>query len=326
VADAGRVEIDRGGEEKPQAVKVALNDGGESGAIVPATGPRLLNPAELALLTSAKTKAEAAAAVKAAKAALQLSVEASAEARKAATDLKSAQASLTAAEAKLAAVEKAAAVAQSAEAEEKVAADRAAAEEALGEARKRAEDAKAFEAIKWDAAFAASVSSREADEARDAAEAAAQDAYRALEPISVFVSRKEGRLYARQRWKPLFDVPIAIRDPDLPIGTHLFVAMEPVQEEASLRWMAVTVPEADLRRTAGRNARDKNRKSGLDVELAQQSMPPETAAGALSRIDIPAEALQLISGRTWTGASLIISDHAMSNETGLYTDFIVQTR
>jgi len=113
------------------------------------------------------------------------------------------------------------------------------------------------------------------------------------------------------------------RNPELPIGTHLLVAMEPAHEGAPLRWMAVTVPET------GAAAKEKPRNGGRAGQVqaeAAASSPRETAAGALSRIEIPAEALQRISDRTWTGASLTISDHAMSNETGTYTDFIVLTR
>ena len=35
---------------------------------------------------------------------------------------------------------------------------------------------------------------------------------------------------------------------------------------------------------------------------------------------------EFIAERLWTGASLIISDQGISNETGTYTDFIVLTR
>ena len=41
---------------------------------------------------------------------------------------------------------------------------------------------------------------------------------------------------------------------------------------------------------------------------------PETASGALDRIEIPADAAQRISELLWTGGTLIISDVAMSDE------------
>ena len=56
------------------------------------------------------------------------------------------------------------------------------------------------------------------------------------------------------------------------------------------------------------------------------SVSPETASGALDRIELPAEARQRIAELLWTGASLIVSDHPRSYEMGEYTDFIVLTR
>jgi hypothetical protein len=52
----------------------------------------------------------------------------------------------------------------------------------------------------------------------------------------------------------------------------------------------------------------------------------ETATSALNRFELPAEAKRFIEERLWIGASLIVSDEGISNETGTYTDFIVLTR
>src|SRR5215831_5855573 len=41
-------------------------------------------------------------------------------------------------------------------------------------------------------------------------------------PISVFVSRKLSKLFVRQGFTPLFDVPVKIQNPAEPIGTHVF--------------------------------------------------------------------------------------------------------
>ena len=64
-----------------------------------------------------------------------------------------------------------------------------------------------------------------AEEARVEAEEAAHALARP-EPVSVFISRKTQRLYVRQAFEPIFDIPITIRDTDLPIGTHVFTALE----------------------------------------------------------------------------------------------------
>ena len=54
--------------------------------------------------------------------------------------------------------------------------------------------------------------------------------------------------------------------------------------------------------------------------------PAPTAANALERIDIPAEARTRITELMKPGSSLIISDDRASPETGKHTDFIVQAR
>ena len=71
--------------------------------------------------------------------------------------------------------------------------------------------------------------------------------------------------------------------------------------------------------------RSRGAASRQPVEVAP-ARPHETAAGALDRVDMPEETRQFISERLWTGASIIISDQGISNETGAYTDFIVLAR
>jgi hypothetical protein len=54
--------------------------------------------------------------------------------------------------------------------------------------------------------------------------------------------------------------------------------------------------------------------------------PRETAASVLEHFELAPETKALISDRLWAGASIIVSDHDASHETGKYTDFIVLTR
>ena len=49
---------------------------------------------------------------------------------------------------------------------------------------------------------------------------------RDLEPVSVFISRKTQRLYVRQAFQPILEIPVTVRDADRPIGTYIFTAME----------------------------------------------------------------------------------------------------
>jgi hypothetical protein len=164
------------------------------------------------------------------------------------------------------------------------------------------------------------------DEAKAAADAAMlAEAPRKPGTISVFVSRKTGRLYVRQNYQPLFDVPVAIRDPDRPLGTHVFTALDVDKDGTTLRWSVVTMrdeatPRAEVVTHHGRKSRHERERE----EIVEQRASP-SASEALNRVDMPAEAVERISEMMSPGSSLIISDQPMSGETGRDTDFIVLT-
>jgi hypothetical protein len=219
----------------------------------------------------------------------------------------------------------------------------AAAETRLGthisaEAKEQAEDAKAKAAVKiaelqlqWDAANAdlqqrldAVTSAREAagaaETARAAAAEAARQAERELQPISVLISRKTQRLYVRQAFKPILESPVTIADSDRPIGTHVFTAIERSTDAANLRWSAVSLgggrpPSATV------EPHDRARaNSGRDAEPVPAD--PGGAKAALDRITVPQDALDRI-GNITPRSSLIVTDEALSPETGKGTEFVV---
>jgi hypothetical protein len=136
-------------------------------------------------------------------------------------------------------------------------------------------------------------------------------------PISVFVSRKLSRLFVRQGFTPLFDVPVKIQNPEQPLGTHVFTAMDSQNAGTSIRWTVVSLPE-QLPPAKKREARIKQ-----IVATAPSVMLPDKANEALDRIEIPREAIEQISQLLTPGSSLIISDYGISDETGTDTDFIV---
>jgi hypothetical protein len=138
---------------------------------------------------------------------------------------------------------------------------------------------------------------RKADTAR-----AASEAKLALEPVSIYVSRTTQKLYVRRpTQKPapdgggvVFDatieVPVNIRNPDTPIGTHVFTAV--ARNESGLRWTAVTIDHGD-------NARS-----------------------ALDRITIPQDVLDRIAPTALPRSSIVISDEPLSKETNYRTEFV----
>jgi hypothetical protein len=140
-------------------------------------------------------------------------------------------------------------------------------------------------------------------------------------PISVFVSRKSSKLFVRQGFSPLFDVAVKIENPEEPLGTHVFTAMEFQSEGAPIRWTVVSIPEESPRMSGG--ARKEREAPAKQTALSVPS--PDKANAALNRIEIPQDAVERISKLLTPASSLIISDNGFSHETGKDTDFIVVT-
>jgi hypothetical protein len=145
-------------------------------------------------------------------------------------------------------------------------------------------------------------------------------AHQKAAPISIFVSRKSSRLFVRQGFTPLFDVPVSIQTPEEPLGTHVFTATEFQSEGETFRWTVVSIPE--------KSTRTPSRPRVLGKQIAETTTPassPGKANAALDRIEIPQDVIERISALMTPGSSLIISDYAISEETGKDTDFIVVT-
>jgi L,D-transpeptidase catalytic domain len=152
--------------------------------------------------------------------------------------------------------------------------------------------------------------------------APAGGAAKKIVPISVFVSRKLSKLFVRQGFTPLFDVPVKIQNPEEPLGTHVFTAMEFQNEGAAIRWSVVSVPEEFPRMSEG--ATKEREAPAKQTALSVPS--PDKANAALNRIEIPQDTVERISELLTPASSLIISDNGFSHETGKDTDFIVVTR
>ena len=285
---------------------------------------RLLDPFRLAHARKLKAQATQIAADKAVKPAFDVATEKSAEASRASEELRRAEAALPEAAEGLLEARAQMVRAQTPEAEDQARPAIAVAEQALDLAEKRLAAAKLAESAVSDAAFAAARAARDAE---DAARAALDDARRAnagTEPVSIFVSRKEARVFVRQGFVPLHDEPISIVEPGRPLGTHVYTAIEAKDGGAALRWIGVTVPSNPPEPEA-----DRSRKSGArDQRAAIPSAAPDAsnAAGALERIELPEATRKLVADRLWPGASLTISDFGISGETGKGTDFIVLTK
>jgi hypothetical protein len=155
---------------------------------------------------------------------------------------------------------------------------------------------------KLDAAVAAKDALKAAETKKADTARAATEARLALEPVSVYISRATQKLYVRRNThKPapdgggeVFDtsieVPVTIRDPDKPIGTHIFTAM--ARKDQGLRWSAVTIDNGD-------DAKD-----------------------ALDRIVIPQDLLDRLAATAVPRSSIVVSDEPLSRETNYRTEFV----
>lgn len=185
------------------------------------------------------------------------------------------------------------------------------ADSALAEATAKLEQARtAFAASDSDRADA----DRRLDEAKTTAAAAAtaqREAERRVTPVSVLISKKDRRIYVRQGLSPLFDAPIEIREPDAPLGSHLYIATAAKEDGSSLKWSVVSMPEARTERR--KNLASADAKADISWDWRPGGASPSEA---LERVDIPNDIRDRIAERLWTGASLIISDQPVSSETG----------
>lgn len=147
--------------------------------------------------------------------------------------------------------------------------------------------------------------------------------------VAVFISRKDKKLYVRQGFTPLFDTPVTIENPDQPLGTHVFTALEFTDNGAGMRWNVITMPSETPR--AAKSSKTTRTRAGRRApepapKQAVAPPPPPPAAEVLSRINIPQEAIDRIGQLLIPGSSLVISDQGPGTETGRGTDFIVVTR
>ena len=148
--------------------------------------------------------------------------------------------------------------------------------------------------------------------------------------VAVFISRKDGKLYVRQNFKPLFDVPVMIAPSDRLLGTHVFTAEVDKNDPNLLRWSVVSLPVTA--RNAQKNDEDervaRRRKVAGAIPAETRPLPvPNSAAEALDRITVPPEAIARIAEALTTGASIVVSDQGINGgETGEGTDFIVRLR
>jgi lipoprotein-anchoring transpeptidase ErfK/SrfK len=146
--------------------------------------------------------------------------------------------------------------------------------------------------------------------------------------IAAFVSRKDSKLYVRQNFSPLFEVPVTVAPSDRPLGTHVFTAQVDKNDANVLHWSVVSLP-APARYAEARDEDERASRRRRIAGAAQNKVipAPNSPVEALDRLTIPPDAMAKISEALSTGGSIIVSDQGISSgETGAGTDFIVSLR
>jgi lipoprotein-anchoring transpeptidase ErfK/SrfK len=140
-------------------------------------------------------------------------------------------------------------------------------------------------------------------------------------PVSVFVSRRDSRIYVRKGMQPVFDAPVTIAQPSEPMGTHVFTAASDAGA-GKLRWMVVSPTTTE----ANAEAR-VSRRRGRTVEAPASPSSTRAASAALDRIGMSQETMDRINGLVAVGASLILSDAGLGRTAAVPdTDFSVVLR
>lgn len=294
------------------------------GNVVPSAidHPLLFQPKAGPGATAALAAAASAAADEAASNANQASlaaIAASREAQRATISVRKVEILKLKAEAQLAAIERALASAASPDAKQQADDATAKVTAQIGELETQLASAKADLQPKLDAAGAAREVAITSENARLLAAGAARKAARDIEPVSVFISRRTRHLYVRQSFQPILEIPVTIRDADRPIGTHIFTATE--RTSTGLQWSVVSL-------VGGHHDGGGDEPSGLlrkghDRDVGTMTTDLESAKAALDRIAIPQDTVDRIAELVSPRSSIIISDEALSSETGKGTDFVV---
>src|SRR6204780_3300734 len=161
--------------------------------------------------------------------------------------------------------------------------------------------AKADLKAEQDAAVAAEAAAKATEAKRVATASAATAAKLAGGPVSIYISRATQKLYVRRdthkKWSDggeLYDFsqefPVTIKDPDKPLGTHIFTAV--ARDGGGLHWTEVSIDNGD------------------------------SAKNALDRITFPQAVLDKIAPTAVPLSSIIISDEPLSSETNYRTEFV----
>lgn len=125
-----------------------------------------------------------------------------------------------------------------------------------------------------------------------------------------------GVLMVRQNFRPLFETPVEIRNPEVALGTHFFEVIDDGGNRDTAQWNSISLAN-DLT--------DATRKR-LGITMTTDPEGLNAAEDVLSRLVISQDIRERIGELLVAGSSLTVSDTGHTAETGQGTDFITVTR
>jgi hypothetical protein len=124
-----------------------------------------------------------------------------------------------------------------------------------------------------------------------------------------------GQIMVRQNFKPMFEAPVGIKDPEVALGTHLITADKVDRDTETAEWHAITLP----------NRLPAAMMQRLSITVENEPTVSDSAKAALDRIELPADIRDRIEVAMTDGTSITINDQGTGHETGSSTDFITVT-
>ncbi|MCV6547016.1 MAG: L,D-transpeptidase family protein [Cohaesibacter sp.] len=127
----------------------------------------------------------------------------------------------------------------------------------------------------------------------------------------------DGHIYVRQKFKPVFNAPLRFKQPQKPLGAHLFTVSKTNEDNRKAHWLALSLGDSI----------HPTMQKRVGIEAIDQDNGLIAAESVLDRLIIPQEIRDRIAPMLVAGSSLAISDKGKSRETTYQgTDFIVLTK
>lgn len=123
-------------------------------------------------------------------------------------------------------------------------------------------------------------------------------------------------VYVRQDFKPIFDAPVVMENPQRPLGTHFLTGLESRTDREALRWQSATLA----------NIPQPSQLSDIGLYDGPGTSHSSSVGDALNRIELPTYVKECLLAMLVPGSSVIISADGISDESHQGTDFIVLTK